>query len=109
MIQKLFHTDKWWGKVFFIIITYVIFWFLFYGILLLIPEDTFVGYENLSSLLLIYIFVFVPAISLFLISYVRKVVFIKHHYLLNTLLITLSLILFLVLDFYKSTESWFSF
>lgn len=43
-LQKFFRTDKWWGKLIFILLVYLFFWFLFYGVWLGVTS-TFSGYE----------------------------------------------------------------
>ena len=40
-LKKFFHTDKWWGKSIFMLLTYVIFWCVFYGSLFLIRDEFF--------------------------------------------------------------------
>ena len=108
-LQKVFHTDKWWGRVIFIILTYTVFWCVFYGLVLLIPYEFFVGRKGISYFILLYSVIIVPLLSFYLISMVRKVFFIKHFYLLNTLLIILSFILFFYINFLQSVSHWFSF
>ena len=39
-LRNFFHTDKWWGKTIFVILTYVVFWCVFYGSWLVIPYDS---------------------------------------------------------------------
>ena len=98
MIQKFFHTDKWWGKGIFIILIYSIFWCIFYGLLFLIP-DIFFEINNIPGYFtLIYALLIVPFISFFLIRFFKKYFYLKNStlYIIHILYIILSIILFFI-------------
>ena len=111
-IQRIFHTDKWWGKAIFVVFIYFIYWSVFYGSLSLLPEDTFLGHnENIGYLLIFYVLILAPVLS-FLIPFFCKKIFNKkgyYLYILNIIFIILSIILFFYIDLSKSVNSWFSF
>lgn len=107
-LKKIFHTDKWWGKMIFVLLVYVVFWCIFYGSLSLIPEDFFVGYNNFGSWILIYVFAFVPILSLYLSFILKKKFLLKRAYFVNFLFLILGLVLFFYIDLLKSMSGWFS-
>lgn len=106
MIQKLqnfFHTDKWWGKTLFVVLIYVLYWCIFYGSWFLIPDKLFLEHESnsyqvLQIFVLLLIFIFIPAISFFIPSIIRKTFKINKIflYILHVILIILSIALFLI-------------
>ncbi|MCX6755313.1 MAG: hypothetical protein NT068_02110 [Candidatus Nomurabacteria bacterium] len=99
-IQKTFHTDKWWGKAIFMLLTYVVYWCVFYGIFSILPNqhpnnNTDVG----SSLFLIYLVIIVPILSFFIPHYFKKVFSINKVllYSLHLFFILVSLYLFFII------------
>lgn len=91
-LKKFFHTDKWWGKTIFVVITYIIFWCVFYGSLFLIPDSFFEIYNIPGFITIIYAILIVPFISFYLNKFfqLKKNIF----YIINTIFIILSLMLF---------------
>lgn len=92
-IRNFFHTDKWWGKTIFIALVYVIYWCLFYGSWLLIPNqhpdnNTDFG----SNLFIIYLLIIVPLISFFIPYYIKKV------FTMNTVLLYCLHIILIILS-----------
>ena len=88
------------GKFVFVKIAYVVFWFVFYGVWILIPYEWFdalVGkVENIAPY---YIFGFVPLVSFFIPPYIRRRILIKKGalYGIHIFAILLSIALFFVL------------
>lgn len=104
MIQKIFHTDKWWGKTVLIILTYAIFWFISYGVWVfeLIPQPRDLRINDWIPF--VYFFVFIPILSFKIASYIRKITQIKFLCLIifNVLYVVFTLyflIRFLISDF----------
>lgn len=101
-IQKLFHTDKWWGKTIFIISLYVLYWFIFY--FLLFFTAWFLGEFLGGWFILLYVlfmilfsFVFIPK-NINKIFYFNKfILYFLHTFL--TLVSILCLILFILYKF----------
>lgn len=104
-INKIFHTDRWWGKTIFIILIYIIFWLVFYGGLFLIPDDFFNNYIP-GFITLFYVIIFLPSISFFLIKLFKKMFFVgKYFYFIHIFFIAISLlsfgIIFLISAYYS--------
>ena len=76
-IQKTFHTDKWWGKAIFMLLTYAIYWCLFYFSIRFFPDYFFDGKRSYSNLMAFYAVCLIPGLSLFLIKLYKKVFSIK--------------------------------
>ena len=77
-LRNFFHTDKWWGKTIFVILTYVVFWCVFYGSWLVIPYDSTVeSNDDFIYIFLVYLFFIIPSASLFVVRFLRKTTFIK--------------------------------
>ena len=67
-LRKTFHTDKWWGKTIFIVLIYILYWCIFYGSTLLIPNSN--SNTDINAVLpFLYIFIIVPIIS-FLVPFI---------------------------------------
>ena len=100
-LQKKFHTDRWWGKTLFIVLVYVIFWCVFFGGLLLIPNEYFEGNNVSSYPVLFYVFAFVPLISFFVPPFIKKMFHFNNIglYTLHIFLIVLSLFIFVQIVF----------
>lgn len=98
-IQKFFCTDKWWGKVLFIIVSYLLFWFMSYGIWMfnIIPDTLNLLSSDLISF--IYFFILIPAISFYFAFLCKKVVNTIYLYIFNIIYILISLLLFLFFIF----------
>ncbi len=99
MIQKIFHIDKWWGRTIFIILTYAIFWCIFYGALFFVSEDFFELNNISGNVTLIYALLIVPVISFYLIKFFKKYFLMKNFsfYLIHIIYLILSITLFLYL------------
>jgi hypothetical protein len=111
-IRNFFHTDTWWGKTAFIILVYTLYWCVFYGSFFLFPYGFFQSNsssEYITWLLLSYLFIFVPFLSFKLALFIRRITLAKYIYVINTVFILLSLIIFLGIDLVISTYYWFSF
>ena len=107
-IQKTFHTDKWWGKTIFIILTYILYWCVFYGSWFLIPYDFFYfhGIEISQIVFILFYLVVIPGISFFIPYLIKKTFQINKIFLytLHICIILLSLWLFVhigLLDAFK--------
>ena len=108
MIHSFFHTDKWWGKSIFIFLIYALYWCVFYGSLFLIPKDFFEEY-NFAFVGILYIFVFVPYLSIFLKKIIKSIFYIKHINLINFIFIFFSIVCFFIFSLLKSMPYWFNF
>lgn len=110
-INKIFHTDRWWGKTIFILLSYLLFWCTFYGSWLLIPyNDHPVREINLPEwTLFLYSLILVPYISFIIPRTIKKIFLINNIFLysLHIILILISVISFLAL-FILSALSHFS-
>ena len=98
-IQKTFHTDKWWGKTIFIILTYVLYWCTFYASLLFLPNSDY-NTEVDTILPFVFVLVFVPILSFFIPYFLKKIFNINKVllYFLHIFFILLSIILFLFIS-----------
>ena len=96
-IQNFFHTDKWWGKTIFVILTYVLYWCVFYGSLLFIPNSDY-NTELNTSLPFIFVLIIVPVISFFVPKFIKKVFYINKTFLysLHLFFVLLSIIIFFI-------------
>lgn len=113
-LQKFFHTDKWWGRAILIFSTYAVYWCIFYGILLLKTKNwDYANYDIYSVQLSVVIFltcIVVPILSFFVLpKFFRRIFFIKHAYLVNSIFIIFSLLLFLFFELLISMKHWFNF
>jgi len=99
-IQKTFHTDKWWGKTVFIILTYIVFWFVTYGIWILGFVPDFLEHDSSIGgwISFIYFFAIIPVLSFLLVFYYKRITGIKLFYLifLNILFIIVALSTFVI-------------
>lgn len=112
MIQKFFHTDKWWGKGIFLILIYMIFWCVFYGSWLLISKDWGTAeydiYNIPISLIFLFLYIILPILSFFFFPKLfKKMSYIKHPYLINSIFIFLSLVLFIFFETLISLRLFF--
>jgi len=98
-LQKLFHTDKWWGKTIFIVLVYAVFWCVFYGLLFLIPDEFFEFYNIPGFVVLIYALFIIPLLSFFLPRFIKRVFYVKNSflYIIHIIFILVSLFLFFFL------------
>jgi len=111
-LQKLFHTDKWWGKVLFSCCFYIIYWFIFYGTWIFISkgwnESDYDIYNLPISIFLFILFIFLPIISFFFFpKLLKKIAYIKHSYFTNFVFIFLSLIIFYLLEMLFALQRFF--
>ena len=110
-LQKLFHTDKWWGRTIFIILTYAVFWCVFYGVLF-IPARLFGDSSFGQVIFFSYVFVLVPIISFLLLPrFIKKIFYIKNSflYILHTIFILISLFLFFFLLITEALKNFSGF
>jgi len=113
-LQKFFHTDKKLGRFILIFLSYVTFWCIFYGNWLLISKNWDLAeydiYRTLVSMVLLFLYIIIPILSFFFIPrFFKKIFEIKYPYLLNSVFILLSLLLFTYLEVLISMKHWFSF
>ena len=99
-IQKLFHTDRWWGKTMFIVFVYAVYWCVFYGSWLVFPDqhpadNTDAG----SNLFLVYLLGIVPLLSFFIPPFIKKVFTINKTglYVMHIILIILCAAIFMTI------------
>lgn len=98
LIQKIFRTEKWWGKTIFMFLIYIFFWFTFYGSWFLMPSKWFNNNTDISGrLFLIFLFIIVPIISFFIPYFFRRIFKINKIflYILHVFLILLSIWVFI--------------
>jgi len=113
-LQKIFHTDKWWGKVLLILLLYILYWFIFYGIWLLISknwgEAEFDIYRLPISIFYFASYVILPVLSFFFFpKLLRKIIFLKHPYLINSIFIFLTLIISLFFELLIASKHFLNF
>jgi hypothetical protein len=110
-LQKFFHTDKWWGKGIFIIVTYSIFWLVFYGALFFIPEDFFESYNVSSFVTLLYSLLIVPLLSLYLLKFFQIFSPIKKNilYIIHSFFILISFFVFFSLVIFGAIQNYSGF
>lgn len=98
-IQNFFHTDRWWGKTIFIIVTYVLFWCVFYGLIFFIPEHFFETYNIQGYVTLIYALVLIPLLSFFIPPFIKNTIVINKVilYILHIIFVIASIVLFLAM------------
>lgn len=97
-INKFFHTDKWWGKTVFILLTYVIFWCVFYGSWFLVPDSD--HNSDINAILPIILFLgLIPLLSFFIPYFIKKLFTINKAFLyfLHILILLISTALFFLL------------
>src|SRR3989344_9259862 len=110
-LQKLFHTDKWWGRTIFIILTYAVFLCVCYGVLF-IPARLFGDSSFGQVIFFSYVFVLVPIISFLLLPrFIKKIFYIKNSflYILHTIFILISLFLFFFLLITQALKNFSGF
>jgi len=97
-IRNIFHTETWWGKVVFIIVTYIAYWLVFYGSWFMIPYDFFyIRNIEINQWIFLIIFCFIiPIISFYIPYNINNIFKINKTFLysLHVLLIVMSLVLF---------------
>ena len=95
-IQKTFHTDKWWGKTIFIVLIYLLYWCIFYGSTLLIPNSN--SNTDFNAILpFLYIFIIVPIISFLVPLIILKIFKINKVFLY---ILHIVLIVFMAISFF---------
>lgn len=108
-IQKIFHTDKWWGKIFFVITIYVLYWFLFYGTWILVPENYLPDYSgSINTYPFLYTFVIIPIVGFLIPIICKKQLNIKISILYSILLTLVSFVLFIYIELIRSASHWLS-
>ncbi len=97
-IQKTFHTDKWWGKAIFMLLTYSIYWCVFYGSPFLIPESFFTENNIPGFITIIYALLVIPTLSFVLVRFYKKIFVINPAilYVIHSVFILMSLYLFFI-------------
>ena len=115
-IQKNFHADKWWGKIIFTVLIYVLYWCIFYGSWFLLPDEFFLSKNSISSdfygyLIAIFLFLFIPILSFFIPYLIKKTFKINKIflYILHIVLIIFSILLFLHIALTISISHWYNF
>lgn len=98
-IQKLFHTDKWWGKAVFIFLVYLLFFVVFYGTWILITfsfgEYEYYKYNTILFLGLLFLYIILPIITFFVFpKFLKKITQTKFPYIINSIFIFLILLVF---------------
>ena len=73
-LQKLFHTDKWWGKTLFMVCFYIVFLFFGYWIwfLEIIPECINCDSSVMYIVSPLYFFIILPILSFVLVFFLNK-------------------------------------
>ena len=104
-LQKIFHTDKWWGKILLMISLYLIFFILGYWIWFLlakcglINKNIFID-QFIPSVFFLFI---IPVMSFFIFIKINKIFELQLKNLLliiiNSLLIIINLIIFMIAIF----------
>lgn len=111
-LRNFFHIDKWWGKTIFVVLTYVVFWCVFYGSAFLMPDTWFSEASNYSPLYFllfkIYVFLVVPLISFVIPKLIRKLFKINSIFLysLHIFLLILCVVAFLFKLFLEAFSNW---
>jgi hypothetical protein len=108
-IKNMFRLDVWWGRVVFMTLLYLVFWWIFFGAWLLIPFSWFSAVVmKVKGVARYYIFGFVPLLSLFIPYIVRKCMSFKRVYLypLHLILIALSILFFFVFAFLEVSSNY---
>jgi hypothetical protein len=109
-LQKLFHTDKWWGKTVFIIVMHVFYWSVVVSFFRLFPNDFFDQNYDLGTLIfLAYIFLFIPFSVFFISKFVLLVLKINKIliYILNFTLILLTFFFIILLSLSTMQPNFF--
>ncbi len=102
--------STWWGKIILVFLSYVVFWFIFYGAIFLIPEDSFYLKKNpILELVIPYIFIFVPVISFFMAKFLKISLNIKYMYILNIFLLPVLILVTFWIELGRSVHHLFSF
>lgn len=92
-LQKIFHTDKWWGKIIFMMLFYLLLWFIFYLVLFfiswIISEFVLGGFVFVYLITVIILSIILPT------RFFNKVIGIKklYLYLISILFTIISLFL----------------
>jgi hypothetical protein len=111
-LQKLFHLDKWWGKMIFIIIFYSLFWFIFYGSWLFVSKDWYIEYDIYGFFIRIwflFLYIIIPVLTFFFFpKLVKKITNIKHSFLINSIFIFISLLIFIYIEIIISIQHIFN-
>ena len=113
-LQKFFRTDRILGRMFFIILTYVIFWCVFYGSWLFFSNTWDIAdydiYHNIISIILLLLYIIIPILSfVFFPRFFKKILIIKNPYVTNLIFMILSLSVFTYIEILISAKHWFSF
>ena len=110
-IQKTFHTDKWWGKAILIVLTYIIYWCVFYGAWIIITnnwqEADFNIYGQFISFSLIFLYIFLPILTFFIFPKFFKKYLIQNANFINLIFVILSLVLFYSIVIIRSLKFGF--
>lgn len=111
-LQKFFHTEKWWGKMFFIFLFYLFFSFIFYGIWIIVSfsfgEYEYSAYRTLIYFISIILHFILPVVTFFVFPRIlKKIMRIKHPYVINSIAIFLILVLFIFFEIIISLKNFF--
>ena len=102
-LQKIFHTDKWWGEMLLIVLFYLVFLFFGYWIWFLIASENFINFNIfiLESLIpSLYFIIILPLVSFIFIFKIKKIFSLRINkfflFIINTVLIVINLLLVLL-------------
>ena len=104
-IQQVFHTDKWWGKIFLFITFYTIYFTIGYWVWFLIGILEIFNIFILENILpSLYFFIFLPILSFILIFKIRKKFNIKINkvalFFINLVIVLINVSLFVFIGIY---------
>jgi hypothetical protein len=98
-IQNFFHTETKSGKMIFIFLIYLFFWFLAYGVWIfgIIPDFSESNIQMNDWIPFFYFFILIPILSFLLSFYCKKITEVRYIYLiiLNILFILISFYFFI--------------
>lgn len=111
-LQKLFHTDKWRGKVLFLFVFYVLLFFLGHWIWFLLPIECLdCDISVLSIISPFYFFLILPILSFIFVFIINKKFNFKINriilFLTNLILVMLNLFLFFIALIYSMQPNFF--
>lgn len=112
-IKNLFHADKWWGKTIFIVLMYLLFWCLFYGVWLVVTFSLdnyeYDVYRIPLSVFSFLLHIVLPIISFFVFpKFLKNNLGIKYSYLINTIAVFLSILVFIFFEIIIALRVFFN-
>lgn len=112
-LKEIFHTDKWWGRVFLLSLFYTFFLIFGYWIWFLLDKIKFLDYKfNLGYFIFpIYFFVFLPVLSFILVFKIKKYTNLKIKkiilFFVNLLVIVINLFIFMQVILFSIQPNFF--